>query len=127
MVHALSMLGAADEPARMEGAGPAGLEVAIRFASTGPSLYRWLVDPFSCAPLDAAPKDCRVSKAMRTALRIRDEYCQFLGCMSTSSNAQIDHIRGFDSGASAARSDLEVLCLHRHLLILFKKNQKPKR
>lgn len=120
LVPALSMLGAMNEPAWMEGAGPISMEVARRLASNAPSLYRLLVDPVSGAPLDLAPERYRVSKAMRTALRIRDEYCQFPGCMAKACNAEIDHIKSFDSGGTTARINLEVLCLHHHLLKHFK-------
>ncbi len=107
LILALSMLGATDEPAWMEGAGSISMEVAKSLASSAPSLYRLLVDPLTGNPLDIAPDHYRVSKTMQTALRIRDEHCQFPGCMAKACTAQIDHIKSFDSGGSTSRNILE--------------------
>lgn len=120
LLPALSMLGATDEAAWREGAGPISIEVAKQLASNSPSLYRLLVDPANGSPLDIEPDHYRVTKAMRTALQIREEYCQFPGCMAKACSSQIDHIRSFESGGTTTVDNLEVLCLHHHLIKHFK-------
>lgn len=120
LVPALSMLGATDEPAWMQGVGPISMEVARQLMSESSSLYRVLVDPVSNEPLDCTPDLYRITKAMRTMLLIRDEYCQFPGCMAKASSSQIDHIESFESGGSSTFNNLECLCLHHHLVKHFR-------
>lgn len=119
-VPVLSMLGLTDEPGWMEGAGPISMEVARQLISESSCMYRLLVDPITNQPLDRAPERYRVTKAMRTALRIRDEYCQFPGCMAKASTSQIDHIEAFEGGGTTTFSNLEALCLHHHLIKHFR-------
>ncbi|WP_162182057.1 HNH endonuclease [Arthrobacter sp. PAMC 25486] len=120
LVPALSMIGATDEPAWMQGAGPISMEVARQLMSESSSMYRILVDPVSNEPLNSAPDSYRITKAMRTMLTIRDEYCQFPGCMAKASSTQIDHIKSFESGGNTTFDNLECLCLHHHLIKHFK-------
>lgn len=119
-VPVLSMLGLTDEPGWMEGAGPISMEVARQLISESSSMYRLLVDPITNQPLDSAPERYRVTKAMSTALRIRDEYCQFPGCMAKASTSHIDHIEAFDGGGTTTFNNVEALCLHHHLIKHFR-------
>jgi len=70
--------------------------------------------------LDLAPDSYRITKAMRTMIRIRDEYCQFPGCTAKACSSEVDHIRAFESGGQTTLENLETLCLHHHLLKHFK-------
>ncbi|MDJ0316582.1 HNH endonuclease signature motif containing protein [Arthrobacter antibioticus] len=123
LIPVLSLLGATQDPAWLEGAGPISMEVARRLTQGSKSLLRVLVDPVSNEPLDAAPQRYRISKAMRTMLAIRDEYCQFPGCLARASNCQIDHIKKFAHGGRSIFNNLETLCHHHHLLKHFKDDQ----
>lgn len=120
LIPMFSLLGATNEPAWMEGAGPISMEVAKRLAAQAPSMLRVLVDPVSSTPLDIAPDRYRINQAMRTMLRIRDEYCQFPGCMAKAVNCDVDHIKSFESGGRSIYNNLETLCARHHLVKHFK-------
>ncbi len=120
LIPVLSMLGVTNEPAWMEGTGPISMEVAKRLAAQAPSVLRVLVDPITNKPLDIAPERYRVNEAMRTMLRIRDEYCQFPGCMAKAVNCEVDHVTSFESGGRSIYNNLESLCAHHHLVKHFK-------
>lgn len=120
LVPALSMLGATDEPAWMQCAGPISIEVARQLMSEASSMYRVLVDPVTKGPLDSSPDLYRITKATRTMLSIRDEYCQFPGCMARASSSQLDHMESVESGGSATFNNFESLCLHHHLVEHFR-------
>ncbi len=120
LIPALSMLGHTNEPAWMEGVGPMSMEVAKHLAAQSPSFLRVLVDPIANTPLDIAPERYRVTQAMRTMLRIRDEYCQFPGCMAKAVNCDVDHIKRFETGGLSIYNNLECLCAHHHILKHYK-------
>ncbi|MGP9502361.1 DUF222 domain-containing protein [Specibacter sp. AOP5-B1-6] len=120
LIPALSLLGATNEPAWLEGYGPLSMEVARHLAAGAPSLLRVLVDPISNEPLDVAPQRYRINTAMRTMLQIRDEYCQFPGCLAKATNCEIDHIKKFEHGGLSIYDNLETLCHRHHVLKHFK-------
>ena len=120
LIPVLSMLGVTNEPAWMEGAGPISMEVAKRMAAQGSSVLRVLVDPITNKPLDIAPERYRINEAMRTMLRIRDEYCQFPGCLAKAANCEVDHVKSYESGGRSIYNNLESLCTHHHLIKHFK-------
>lgn len=120
LIPALSLLGMTNEPAWMEGCGPISMEVAKRLASQAPSMLRVLVDPISNEPLDIAPDRYRIGSAMRTMLRIREEYCQFPGCLAKAISCDVDHIKSFETGGRSIYNNLENLCARHHLLKHFK-------
>ena len=120
LIPALSLLGATNEPAWLEGYGPLSMEVARHLAAGAPSLLRVLVDPISNEPLDVAPQRYRINTAMRTMLQIRDEYCQFPGCLAKATNCEIDHLKKFEHGGLSIYDNLETLCHRHHVLKHFK-------
>ncbi|WP_082634259.1 HNH endonuclease signature motif containing protein [Arthrobacter alpinus] len=120
LIPALSLLGGTNELAWMEGAGPISMEVAKRLASQASSMLRVLVDPISNEPLDIAPDRYRISQAMRTMLRITEEYCQFPGCLAKAITCDVDHVKSFETGGRSIYNNLENLCSHHHLLKHFK-------
>ena len=120
LIPVLSMLGVTNEPAWMEGTGPISMEVAKRLAAQSPSVLRVLVDPINNKPLDIAPERYRINEAMRTMLRIRDEHCQFPGCMAKAVNCEVDHVKSYESGGRSIYNNLESLCAHHHLVKHFK-------
>ena len=116
LIPALALLGATNEPAWMEGAGPMSIEVARRLMGEASCFYRVLTDPLTNTPLDAAPQQYRLTQAMRVMLRIRDEYCQFPGCLSKAISCQADHIKAFEHGGPTILANLESLCHTHHRL-----------
>jgi 5-methylcytosine-specific restriction endonuclease McrA len=120
LIPVMSLLGLTNEPAWMEGAGPISMDVAKRMMESAPSMYRLLVDPISNKPLDAAMDSYRITKSMRTMLRIRDEYCQFPGCNAKASTSELDHMKAFSAGGKSTAANLENLCRRHHRLKHFK-------
>ncbi|ALV46783.1 hypothetical protein MB46_16055 [Arthrobacter alpinus] len=104
----------------MEGVGPISIEVTKLLTEKASSMYRVLTDPISNQPHDMALDRYRITKAMRTMLRIRDEYCQFPGCMAKAATSEVDHIVKFQSGGTTTFDNVESLCLHHHLPSHFK-------
>ncbi|MFQ4149694.1 DUF222 domain-containing protein [Arthrobacter sp. LAPM80] len=113
LIPALSLLGCTNEPAWMEGVGPLSMDVAEHLLAQSSSFYRVLVDPISNEPLDSAPQRYRVTTAMRTMLAIRDEYCQFPGCLAKAATCDIDHLHAYEHGGTTTYKNLQHLC-HRH-------------
>ncbi|SEE70287.1 HNH endonuclease [Arthrobacter alpinus] len=120
MIPVFSLLGLTNEPAWMEGAGPISMDIARRMSESAPSIYRLLVDPISNKPLEAGMDCYRITKTMRTMLRIRDEYCQFPGCNAKASTSEIDHIQAFNAGGKTTPANLEHLCKRHHHMKHFK-------
>lgn len=120
LLPALSLLGETNEPAWMEGAGPISMEVARKLTAQAGSFLRVLVDPITARPLDIAPDRYKISRAMRTMLLIRDECCQFPGCMAKAINCEVDHIKSFESGGRSIYNNLEHLCAHHHMIKHYK-------
>ncbi|WP_425864570.1 DUF222 domain-containing protein [Arthrobacter sp. TWP1-1] len=120
LIPVMSLLGLTNEPAWMEGAGPISMDVAKRMTESAPSMYRLLVDPISNIPLEAAMDSYRITKSMRTMLRIRDEYCQFPGCNAKASTSEVDHMKAFSAGGKSTAANLEHLCRRHHLRKHFK-------
>lgn len=120
LIPALTLLGETNEPAWMEGVGPISIEVAKKLTAQADSFLRVLVDPLTSQPLDFAPDRYRISRAMRTMLLIRDEYCQFPGCTARAINCEVDHIKSYESGGRSIYNNLEHLCAHHHRIKHFK-------
>lgn len=120
LIPVLSLLGETNEPAWLEGVGPVSMEVAQRLTAVAPSFYRVLTDPVSNEPLDRSPECYRVSAAMRMMLQIRDEYCQFPGCMTKATCSEVDHVQAFAKGGWSVFDNLEHLCHRHHILKHFK-------
>ena len=120
LIPVFSLLGLTNEPAWMEGAGPISMEIAKQLTETSPSLYRLLIDPITNKPSDAAVERYRITKSMRTMLRIRDEYCQFPGCNAKASTSDLDHMKAFAAGGTSEPGNLEHLCKRHHRMKHFK-------
>ena len=75
-VPVLSLLGATDEPATLDGYGPIPPSMARRLITDGAdSFYRVLTDPRDGAPLEIGRSSYRLTKAQRQWLRLRDGKC----------------------------------------------------
>ncbi|WP_449372894.1 DUF222 domain-containing protein [Arthrobacter psychrolactophilus] len=110
LIPALSLLGETNEPAWLEGVGPISMELAQRLTQAAPSFYRVLTDPVTNEPLDRHPECYRITSAMRMMLAIRDEYCQFPGCMVKATCSEVDHVQAFAQGGQSIFANLEHLC-----------------
>lgn len=116
-VPVLSLLGAATEPATLDGYGPVPPSMARRLVGDGAgSFLRVLTDPRSGAPLEIGRTSYRVPKAMRQWLRLRDGRCPFPGCNNHSLDNEADHVLAWADGGSTGVTNLGQPCRRHHRL-----------
>ena len=116
-VPVLSLLGATDEPAMLDGYGPIPPSMARRLIADGAdSFYRVLVDPRDGAPLEIGRTSYRVTKAQRRWLRLRDGKCPFPGCNNQSLDNEADHLLAWADGGTTGISNLGQPCPKHHRL-----------
>ncbi len=115
MVPALSLLGATEEPAVLDGYGPIPPSMARRLVADGAdSFYRVLTDPRDGAPLEIGRTSYRVPKALRHWLRLRDGRCPFPGCNNQSLDNEADHLLAWADGGTTGISNLGQPCRKHH-------------
>ena len=113
----LSLLGATDEPAVLDGYGPIPPSMARRLITEGAdSFYRVLTDPRDGAPLEIGRSSYRVTKAQRHWLRLRDGRCPFPGCSNPSLDNDADHLLAWADGGSTGITNLAQPCPKHHRL-----------
>lgn len=116
-VPALSLLGAASDPATLDGYGPIPLSMARRLVGDGAgSFLRVLTDPQNGAPLEIGRTSYRVPKAMRQWLRLRDGRCPFPGCNNHSLDNEADHVLAWSEGGGTGITNLGQPCRRHHRL-----------
>ncbi|MBP1135988.1 hypothetical protein JOE31_002220 [Arthrobacter sp. PvP023] len=116
-VPVLSMLGATDEPAMLDGYGPIPPSTARRLIADGAdSFHRVLVDPRDGAPLEIGRTSYRLTKAQRQWLRLRDGRCPFPGCSNQSLDNEADHLLAWADGGTTGISNLGQPCRKHHRL-----------
>ncbi len=116
-VPVLSLLGATEEPAIMDGYGPIPPSMARRLITDGAdSFYRVLTDPRDGAPLEIGRTSYRVTKAQRQWLRLRDGRCPFPGCSNHSLDNEADHLLAWADGGTTGISNLGQPCPKHHRL-----------
>ncbi|WP_324644793.1 HNH endonuclease signature motif containing protein [Pseudarthrobacter sp. LT1] len=116
-VPVFSLMGQTDEPAMLDGYGPIPPSMARELVAGGAgSFYRVLVDPRDGAPLEIGRTSYRVTKAMRSWLRMRDGKCPFPGCCNNSLDNDADHILAWAKGGTTGISNLGQPCPKHHKL-----------
>uniref|UniRef100_UPI00046282A0 HNH endonuclease signature motif containing protein n=1 Tax=Arthrobacter sp. TB 26 TaxID=494420 RepID=UPI00046282A0 len=116
-VPVLSLLGAGEEPALLDGYGPIPPSMARRLVAGGAdSIYRVLVDPRDGAPLEIGRSRYRLTKALRQWLRLRDGKCPFPGCSNPSLDNDADHILSWADGGTTGVANLGQPCPKHHRL-----------
>ncbi|MGY2746621.1 DUF222 domain-containing protein [Arthrobacter sp. UYCu723] len=116
-VPVLSLLGATDEPATLDGYGPIPPSMARRLIADGAdSFHRVLTDPRDGAPLEIGRTSYRVTKAQRQWLRLRDGKCPFPGCSNHSLDNEADHLLAWADGGNTGISNLGQPCPRHHRL-----------
>ncbi|CAN7385265.1 DUF222 domain-containing protein [Arthrobacter sp. LjRoot78] len=116
-VPVLSLLGATDEPAMLDGYGPIPPSMARRLIADGAdSFYRVLTDPRDGAPLEIGRTSYRLTKAQRQWLRLRDGKCPFPGCNNHSLDNEADHLLAWADGGTTGISNLGQPCPKHHRL-----------
>ncbi|UKA61276.1 DUF222 domain-containing protein [Arthrobacter sp. FW306-04-A] len=113
----LSLLGATDEPAMLDGYGPIPPSMARRLITDGAdSFHHVLTDPRDGAPLEIGRTSYRLTKAQRQWLRLRDGKCPFPGCNNHSLDNDADHLLAWADGGTTGISNLGQPCPKHHRL-----------
>ena len=116
-VPVLSLLGATDEPAILDGYGPIPPSMARRLIADGAgSFHRVLTDPRDGAPLEIGRTSYRLTTAQRHWLRLRDGRCPFPGCGNHSLDNEADHLLAWADGGTTGISNLGQPCRKHHRL-----------
>jgi len=116
-VPVMSLLGATDEPATLDGSGPIPPSMARRLVADGAdSFQRVLTDPRDGAPLEIGRTSYRIPKALRQWLRLRDGKCPFPGCNNASLDNDADHLLAWADGGTTGITNLGQPCRKHHRL-----------
>ena len=114
-VPVLSLLGATEEPAMLDGYGPIPPSMARALIADGAeSFHRVLTDPRDGAPLEIGRANYRPTKAMRQWLRLRDGRCPFPGCNNPSLDNEADHLLAWADGGTTGITNLGQPCRKHH-------------
>jgi hypothetical protein len=90
-VPVLTLLGASNEPAQLEGYGPIDAETARRLAGGSSGFTRILTHPETGAVLSIGRDRYAVPTELRRALRFRDDTCRMVGCGRRAASCDVDH------------------------------------
>jgi hypothetical protein len=114
-VPVFALLGLTEESAMLDGYGPIPASMARSLVANGAdSFHRVLVDPRDGAPLEIGRTSYRLTKAMRTWLRMRDGKCPFPGCSNHSLDNEADHLLAWHHGGTTGISNLGQPCPRHH-------------
>lgn len=113
-IPALTLLGADDAPATLDGYGPIDLETARRLAGEATSWIRVLTHPVTGAPLALDRTSYRVPTALRRWLGVTSPTCAFPGCARPTRECDLDHLHAWSEGGTTDDDNLDPECRHHH-------------
>jgi hypothetical protein len=116
LVPVLTLLGASDEPATLDGYGPIDGETARRIAAHAPSFHRILTHPVTSAILDVDRTTYRPPADLVRWLRLRDGTCRFPGCGRAAKHCDLDHTDAWAAGGRTSAANLAHLSRRHHTL-----------
>lgn len=115
-VPVLSLMGATEEPALLDGYGPIDADAARGLAASAPSFTRLLTHPVSGAVLDVDRTTYRPPADLKRWLEVRDGTCRFPGCARRAGRCDVDHTVDWQHDGRTAFDNLAHVCsLHHHL------------
>lgn len=115
-VPVLTLTGASDAPALLDGYGPIDDDTARRLAALAPAFTRILTHPVSGTVLDVDRTRYRPPADLKRWLEVRDGTCRFPGCNRRASRSEVDHTVDWQHDGGTAFDNLAHLCsLHHHL------------
>jgi hypothetical protein len=104
-------------PANLEGYGPIDPQTAREIASYAKTFQRLLTDPDTGIVLSMGRRKYRISKDVRTWLRVRDGTCRFPGCNRSAGRSELDHTQEWVKDRGPTNHDnLAHLCPSHHAL-----------
>ena len=115
-VPALTLLGASEEPAMLEGYGPIDLETARELAGSATSWVRVLTDPVSGTVLDVDRRTYRVPADLRRWVELTRATCAFPGCSRLARDCDLDHRLDWQLGGATSDDNLDPACEHHHMV-----------
>jgi hypothetical protein len=115
-VPVLTLLGANEEPAVLDGYGPIAADAARRLAARAPSFTRILTHPETGVVLSVGRDSYAVPADLKRFVRVRDGRCRFPGCGRVARGCEIDHTLAWAEGGETAHDNLAALCTHHHHL-----------
>jgi hypothetical protein len=113
-IPALTLLGADDIPATLDGYGPIDLDTARRLAGGATSWIRVLTHPVTGAPITLDRTTYRVPAALRRWLGVTSPTCAFPGCGRAARDCDLDHLRAWSEGGGTDDDNLDPECRHHH-------------
>lgn len=115
-VPVLSLLGASDVPATLDGYGPISLETARELAAGAPSFVRILTHPETGVVLSVGRERYAPPADLKTAKRARGSTCDFPTCERPAEFCDLDHIVDWAKGGHTSVDNLGFLCPGHHTL-----------
>ncbi|WP_396644171.1 DUF222 domain-containing protein [Microbacterium sp.] len=113
-IPALTLLGADNAPATLDGYGPIDLDTARRLAGEATSWIRVLTHPVTGTPLALDRTTYRVPTALRRWLGVTSPTCAFPGCGRSARDCDLDHLRAWSEGGATDDDNLDPECRHHH-------------
>ncbi|BDZ65947.1 HNH endonuclease signature motif containing protein [Agromyces mangrovi Wang et al. 2018] len=115
-VPVMTLLGASDEPAELDGYGPIDADTARRIAAHAPSFHRILTHPETGAYLSYGRTTYRVPADLAGYLRVRDGGCRFPGCSRRAERCDLDHTTDWAHAGETRHDNVAHLCRKHHRL-----------
>ena len=112
----MTLLGASDESATLEGYGPIDAATARRIAAHAPSFFRLLTHPVTGVLLDLDRTVYRPPADLKRWLEVNDAFCTFVGCGRRARDCDLDHTVDAQYGGATRADNLAHLCRHHHRL-----------
>jgi hypothetical protein len=115
-VPVLTLLGASDEPAVLDGYGPIDADSARRLSAHAPSFTRLLTHPETGVVLSVGRDSYAVPADLKRFVILRDGTCRFPGCGRSARECEIDHTVAWAAGGGTSHDNLAALCPNHHHL-----------
>jgi len=109
-----TLLSLRNEPAQLAGYGPIPARLA-RLVAADATLRRMVTDPIDGEPLDLGRRAYAPTDNLVTAIRARDQHCQFPGCRRARQMA-LDHRTDWAQQGETKPANLQLLCARHHAL-----------
>lgn len=113
-IPALTLLGADDTPATLDGYGPIDVDTARRLAGEATSWIRVLTHPVTGTPIALDRTTYRVPTALRRWLGVASPTCAFPGCGRPARDCDLDHLHAWSEGGATDDDNLDPECRHHH-------------
>lgn len=115
-VPVLTLIGAVDAPAMLDGDIPIDADTARELAGLATSFTRVLTDPYHGTVIGVDARTYRPPADLRQWIQLRDATCRFPGCTRRSVETDVDHNTEWSQGGATSANNLTALCRRHHSL-----------